>query len=141
MQCLIYVKIFPFLFILAIIFLILSYTVWQIIPRRPYQLPTGEIKMPTFAPFEVKVISLVSVILALIAINVFPSNFFLQHFMFWIGLLFFIAIFLLARAFAVFTLPVLIFVIILFIILFFGFWTFISGMITPVIQGWITMCL
>jgi hypothetical protein len=141
MQCLVYVKIFPFLFILAIIFLILSYTTWQILPRRPYQLPTGEIKFPTFAPFEMKVISIVSVILALMAINIFPPKIFLQHFMFWIGLLFFILLFLLVRAFATFTLPIVIFAIILFIIIFLGFWTFISGMITPVIQGWITTCL
>jgi hypothetical protein len=141
MQCLVYVKIFPFLFILAIIFLILSYTAWQILPRKPYQLPTGEIKFPTFAPFEMKVISVVSVILALIAINVFPTKFFLEHFMFWLGLLFFILLFLLVRAFATFTLPIVIFAIILFIIIFLGFWTFISGMITPVIQGWITTCL
>lgn len=140
-SCLLYVKLFPLLFFLALFFLIFFYVVQMMIPRRPIQDPmTGEIRIPSPSPFEMKVITILSVILSLVLLNAFTIKTILSQFMFWIGLMFFALALLLIRGVARLGGLGIILGIIFAIILFAVLWSFIGGLVSPVIEGWIRLC-
>jgi hypothetical protein len=140
-SCLLYVKFLPLLFFFALFFLIFFYLIHLMVERKPVVSPvTGEAVSLPPTPFEMKVITILSMILSLVLLNAFTIRTILSQFMFWIALMFLALVFLLMRGVAKLGGFGIILGLIFAIILFASLWSFISGLISPVIEGWLRLC-
>ncbi len=137
-ECIVKVKILPLMFFFAIFFLVFFYLFNQLVERAT---PQGQVVHGLTKP-EMKVVVVVSFILALIMLNLFPIRTILSQFNFWIGFVFFVLAVMVARAFGRVTgLVGFVFVIIIFIIILGALWSFIQGMIHPTLETFVTACV
>jgi hypothetical protein len=140
-SCLLYVKFLPLIFFFALFFLIFFYLIHLMVERKPVVSPqTGEVVSLPPTTFEMKIITLLSLVLSFVLLNAFTIKTILSQYMFWIGIMFLALIFLLMRGIAKLSGWGIIIGIIFAIIVFASLWSFIVGLVSPVIEGWIRLC-
>lgn len=111
------------------------------VERKPVVSPqTGEVVSLPPTTFEMKIITLLSLVLSFVLLNAFTIKTILSQYMFWIGIMFLALIFLLMRGIAKLSGWGIIIGIIFAIIVFASLWSFIVGLVSPVIEGWIRLC-
>ncbi|MDI6807285.1 MAG: hypothetical protein QMD14_05820, partial [Candidatus Aenigmarchaeota archaeon] len=102
----------------------------------PQGLPVTEPPSPT----EMKVVGVISFILAIVFLHMFGVNV-IRQLAFWVSLTFFIIAILVIRGIGGATGALLVLFLIIVIIVFVGLWVYIAGLLSPHIQRWEVMCL
>jgi hypothetical protein len=145
-DCIAYAKVIPFIFFVAIFFLMFYYIIAHM--GTTQQAPPGTPMLPVVAGprqlsvFESKVVAILSVVLAIILLHSIGTKTILSTLTFFVNFLIFIfVLFMLRSIFKMTSGMVVILEIIIAVVVMAAIWNYVGGMVNPLVQGWQTMCI